>query len=198
MTGVWVNLKGREPQGIVNPGDEYEAVRDEIINRLGYMQDPQKELPIVTKIFRREDIYHGPYVERAPDIVFKTRDEQYVGFGIQEFVSNKIAEPSPIFSACHRQAGMVVLNGIPFKQGHRLDDNDIVDLAPTILYLLGYSIPKDMDGRLIEESLESGHFDDHPVQFTDPSWVPSADEDAGFTSEEQEAVTEHLRSLGYL
>lgn len=198
LTGIWVNLKGREPEGCVLPGLEYENLRDELIKRLQTLRDPQTNLPIVAKIYRREEIYQGPYLDRAPDIVFETRNEHYVGFGIQEFVTNVIAEPSPVFNGCHRRAGMVALYGKPFLEGTYLNDHDITDLAPTILYLLGQNIPEDMDGSVMLDAFNPEVRLSYPIRKAGTSWKPSVDDESNFTEDEEKAVAEQLRNLGYL
>lgn len=198
LTGIWVNLRGREPEGCVLPGLEYENLRDELIKRLQTLRDPQTNLPIVTKIYRREEIYRGPYLNRAPDIVFETRNEQYVGFGIQEFVTNVIAEPSPVFNGCHRRAGMVALYGKPFLEGTYLNDHDITDLAPTILYLLGQNIPEDMDGSVMLDAFNPEVRLSFPIRKAGTSWKPSLDDESNYTEDEEKAVAEQLRNLGYL
>jgi hypothetical protein len=198
LTGIWVNLKGREPQGCVSPGAEYEQVRDQLIARLRAMRDPSDGLPIATKIYRREEVYQGPYLDRAPDVLFETRDEQYIGFGMQEFVTNRLAEPSPLFSGTHRRAGMVSLSGAPFRKGARLNAHQIVDLAPTILHLLGYTIPSDMDGQVMSEALTAQFHASHPIQISGESWLPSPDDHSGYSVEDEAAISERLKGLGYL
>ena len=66
---VWINVKGREPQGIVEPGAEYERVRDEIARRLESWTDPETGRRLVKKAHRREEIYHGEFLDRFPDLV---------------------------------------------------------------------------------------------------------------------------------
>jgi predicted AlkP superfamily phosphohydrolase/phosphomutase len=197
LTGVWVNLKGREPHGAVAPGAGYEQVREELIASLKQLHDPDTGEPVVTAIHRREAVYEGPYLYRAPDVLFETRGEQYTGSGIQEFVSNATMAPSPIFSGCHRQAGMVILAGTPFRQGVRLREQRIVDLAPTILHLLGYDVPVDMDGQVMLDALTPEYREAHPVRLAGEAWKP-AEEEARFSPEDEETLTERLRGLGYV
>lgn len=200
LTGIWVNLRGREPQGCVSPGAEYERVRDELISHLKELRDPDSGLPIATAVYRREELYQGPYVERAPDVIFETLDEQYVGFGVQEFVTNRITAPSPLFSGCHRQAGMVILNGKPFRSGVRLDEHQIVDLSPTILHLLGYPVPTDMDGEVMLKAYKPSYRDAHLVRHSGSAWKQAANENevTGLSDIEEEAIIERLGDLGYL
>jgi predicted AlkP superfamily phosphohydrolase/phosphomutase len=197
MTGIYVNLRGREPAGCVAPGTEYEAVRDEIIARLQELRDEELGVRVPTRIYRREELYDGPCLERAPDIIFDTHDERYVGFGGQEFTSNKVMAPSPLFNGCHRRDGMVVLKGPSIRAGVRLAPHDIVDLAPTILHLLGHPVPADMDGKVMAEALPADYLQQHPVQFTEAAWMV-AEKDSGFSAAEAAEVADRLRQLGYL
>ena len=67
--GLRVNLKGRQPQGTVEPGDHYEKVRDRLISELETWRHPETGEPIVEKAKRREEVYSGPFTGDAPDIV---------------------------------------------------------------------------------------------------------------------------------
>jgi predicted AlkP superfamily phosphohydrolase/phosphomutase len=197
MTGIYINLRGREPAGCVEPGAEYEAVRDEIIARLANLRDEEMGVQVATRIYRREELYSGPCLQRAPDIIFDAHDERYVGFGGQEFTANMVMAPSRLFNGCHRRDGIVVLSGQPVRACVRLNPHDIIDLAPTILYLLGYPVPGDMDGRVMVEALSTDFVEEHDVEIAETSWE-AAEEDTGFSTSEEAAVTERLKGLGYL
>ena len=197
MTGIYINLRGREPNGVVQPGAQYESLREEIIKRLARLYDEETGVQVVTRIYKREELYSGPYLERAPDIIFETHDERYVGYGGQEFTANVVMAPSRLFNGCHRKDGMVVLKGGPILPGTRMEPHDIVDLAPTILYLLGYPVPDNMDGNVMVDALVSGYLEDHPVEFMESDWEAALD-DTGFSSEEETIIAERLKGLGYL
>lgn len=197
MTGIYVNLRGREPEGCVEPGTEYEALRDEIIARLATLRDEETGVQVATRIYRREELYAGPYLERAPDVIFETHDERYVSFGGQEFTANVVMAPSRLFNGCHRRDGMVVLAGRYIRSGVRLGPHDIVDLAPTILHLLGYPVPANMDGRVMVEALESDFLERNPVSVAEGTWE-TAKEDTGFSRSEEAVIAERLKGLGYL
>lgn len=197
MTGIHINLRGREPAGCVQPGAEYEALRDEIIARLADLRDEETGVQVAERIYRREELYSGPYVERAPDVIFEAHDERYVGFGGQEFTANVVMAPSRLFNGCHRRDGMIVLAGQPIRAGVRLSPHDIVDLAPTILYLLGYPVPADMDGRVMVEALPTDFLEKHPIQIAETTWE-AAEEESGFSPSEEAVIAERLKDLGYL
>jgi len=197
MTGIYVNLRGREPAGCVAPGAEYEAVRDDIIARLQKLEDKERGVRVPARVYRREELYDGPFLDRAPDVIFDTYDERYVGFGGQEFTSNTVMAPSPLFNGCHRRDGIVVLKGGPVRAGVQLPPHDIADLAPTILHLLGYAVPADMDGRVMADALPADYLPQYPIRFTEAG-PTTADEDSGFSRSEAGEVAERLKQLGYL
>ncbi|NOX97895.1 MAG: hypothetical protein GXO98_07565 [Nitrospirae bacterium] len=66
---IFINLKGREPEGKISPGQDYEAVRDELIQSLLEMQDPDTEEKIIKQVYRKEEIYEGPCLEDAADLI---------------------------------------------------------------------------------------------------------------------------------
>ncbi len=66
---VFINLRGREPNGTVSPGADYEQERDRLIGLLRGVRDPLDQAPVFSKVVRREDIYSGPYVDQAADVL---------------------------------------------------------------------------------------------------------------------------------
>jgi predicted AlkP superfamily phosphohydrolase/phosphomutase len=193
-----INLKGREPHGTVAMGEEYQTVREEIMAALGELEDPETDEKIVEKMYRREEVYWGRYLERAPDIVFLPRRLEYFGFGEHEFGAHTIIEASHGISGTHRMNGVLMMMGNGIREGVELRGAEIIDLAPTILHLMGLPIPSDMDGQVLAAAMEGelaanietreqaeGSPDPEPVQTV-------------YSDEEERQVAERLRSLGYL
>ena len=77
---VVVNVQGREAQGIVEPGEEYDRVRDEIAAKLGHLQGPNGER-LVADVHRREDLFHGPELDKVPDLLIEFNDYEWLGKG---------------------------------------------------------------------------------------------------------------------
>jgi predicted AlkP superfamily phosphohydrolase/phosphomutase len=197
---IYVNLAGREPLGCVQPGAEYEQVRENIIARLWELRDPETGEGVVEAVYRREEIYNGDQLEHAPDILFLPRRLEYFGFGEYEFGSHKIIEAMKRgISGTHRMDGVFLAYGGGVQPGVVFEDAQIVDLAPTILHLMGEPVPEHMDGVVLHEMLRgpvvpaqrSGH---QPDEWKDQ---PSGD-NGGLTEEEIQALTDRLRSLGYV
>jgi predicted AlkP superfamily phosphohydrolase/phosphomutase len=196
---MYVNLRGREPEGIVAPGDEYEALLADVEARLQAMVDPETGEPVIEHVFRREEVYDGPYAGDAPDLMFLTRDMNYKAMGLSDFSSPRVFDPMYGTTGHHRMNGLVIWwrPGM-VRQGKEPQGARIQDLAPTILYLLGRPIPRDMDGRVLLEVLEPELTEGHPVTYAEGEATSSPDGEAAYSDEEQAEMREMLRGLGYV
>ncbi len=92
---------------------------------------------------------------------------------------------------------MVILTGRPVRSGVRLGPHHIVDMAPTILHLLGYPVPVDMDGQVMIEALQNDYLKKHPVRVAAGSWE-DAGQETGLSRSEEAEIAQRLRALGYL
>ncbi len=189
---VHINLKGREPQGIVNPGEEYERVRDDVINSLRELK-LQDGTPLVEHIWKKEEIYRGAHLAEAPDILFLPRNLETIAFGDFEFGSNRVIEKSFGVSSSHRMNGIFVASGDGVKNAGEFSGASLIDLAPTILHLMGLPVPTDMDGRVLTEALT----DTRAVEYGGTSEGSAATRD-GYSEEEEKEVIERLADLGYI
>lgn len=204
---IWINLQGREPKGTVAPGDEYEKLRDEILSKLKALVDPESGEPIVDEVYRREDLFHGPCLDQAPDLLFTLRDQSTVLQLSRPAVKERYLERIDFsVNGCHIQGGSHRLNGILFVKGPSIREGTevmgarIEDLAPTILYLVGMPIPEDMDGRVLK-----GLFKDSVWQAAPPVFIRGevgvgrvAMESSGYSAREEEEIRERLSGLGYM
>ena len=134
---IRLNLAGREPAGVVRP-ESYERVRDEIMARLGDLRDPETGAPVVETTRRREEVYVGPELAGAADILFTTRDGVYGGFGGYAFGAREVIRPiGRGVSAAPRPDGMYLAWGPGVDPAGRLPAMSITDLAPALLRLAG-------------------------------------------------------------
>jgi predicted AlkP superfamily phosphohydrolase/phosphomutase len=175
--GVWVNLKGRDPDGIVEPGSEYEAVRTEAINALLSVVDPETGQRPIALALRRED---APLVglggERVPDCVFYFAPgycDRYDMFGGGPLDPELVSEgPFPetnkdwYIRGMHHcylptatyggfsNSGILVMKGPGIKRGYRRTRSAwTFDVAPTIAHLLDMPFPAQTDGGVIADVL---------------------------------------------
>ncbi len=69
LNGLYLNLRGREPQGAVSPGSEAEKLLDEIAAKLLQLKDPKNGQSIVSRVYKAKEVYQGPYRDQAPDLI---------------------------------------------------------------------------------------------------------------------------------
>ncbi|RMF35497.1 MAG: hypothetical protein D6759_04630 [Chloroflexi bacterium] len=200
VEGIHLNVVGRQPAGCVQPGAEYERLREEIIAALQEVRDPRTGEPIVERAWPREALYAGPYLDRIPDIVFQMRS-QYAGGGEMD----GLVSPTPRsylehFSGDHTLEGIFILAGPSVCSGMRLTHARLIDVVPTVLYSLNQPIPEDMDGRVLLEAFVPDHVADHPVEYAAPVGpdLSEATDDQGLSPEEEAGILETLRELGYV
>jgi len=144
---IRINLKDREPSGIVNTGDEYEKLVDDIMGRLKKIKDPVTGQPVNIAAFKKSEIYHGHYANIAPDIAFHI--DRYMTIRSMEQQSEWSAPP---YSGWHTRRGLFIAYGPDIKNnGERLTKLKIYDITPTALHMFGLSVPDDMDGRVLTE-----------------------------------------------
>jgi predicted AlkP superfamily phosphohydrolase/phosphomutase len=195
--GIFINVKGREPGGIVEPGREYRSVVDEVCEKLDRLIDPATRQRVVTKIFRRDELYWGPYVELGPDIVFELNDMSYL---TKENVGDhSLFESSGFESGSHRRDGVLVMNGPIFKKGFRFPKASIMDVAPSILYALGISVDGNMDGKVLTDWFEDEFVEQSPVQAARcDEYSGEGDGEIVYSDAESEEMASMLKGLGYL
>ena len=195
---IYVNLKGREPKGIVEPGREYEAVRQEIIELTRDFRDPRSGRPIIGRVLRREELYSGPYFDQAPDLTLLPDRETDIFFGLADFGDNQVMGPVYRYSGMHRDEGLLIVHGRDIQRGTQVEGAVIWDLAPTILYAMGLEIPQDMDGQVLKAVFEN--YDPNHLMFSDGGHPPDEEDQAAgtYSQQDEREIVERLESLGYL
>jgi predicted AlkP superfamily phosphohydrolase/phosphomutase len=154
---LYVNLRGREPQGQVGPGIEYKYLLRDVTDYMLSLRDPQDGRSVVEAVWRREEIYDGPALDDAPDLILQWRDSAYetrpdlgpVAAPVFEDTVSLAGADGVRLTGCHRPNGLLMAYGAGVRPGH-LGDASILDLAPTILAALGLDVPAGMDGRVLD------------------------------------------------
>lgn len=191
---ICINLKGREPEGIV-PQVEYDNLRDYIIKELYKLKDPENGKNIVEKVYKREELYTGSYVEKAPDlfVVMDMTYQERATFG--EFLVASVGrieekDISMRRSGQHRMNGVFIMKGKNIQQNLKQESAEIIDLAPTILYTMGVSVPSDMDGKVLKDVFNQDYLKENPIE----SPVDKTTSDPTLR-ENKEKVRERLKTL---
>jgi predicted AlkP superfamily phosphohydrolase/phosphomutase len=199
---IYLNVAGREPEGTVQVGSEYESLRNEIAEALIDMEDPDTGQRIVSRVWRCEELYHGSFLDQAPDLVVEWADYRYWGRGRYDIWAAPVFEDRRTMdfsdlplTGTHRPDGIFIVNGPDVKPRVKIDEAQIVDLTPTILGLLELPIPEYIDGKLLREAFFEEAFRNIDVI---ASPVQSHLKQVLYTSEEAEEISRRLRDLGYL
>jgi predicted AlkP superfamily phosphohydrolase/phosphomutase len=208
-----INLQGRQPQGVVEPGEQYEKLRTELIERLEAWRHPGTGEKIVERAYRREEVYAGAQLNDAPDIVvhWSTHKDYTYAFKVSskskrlrwiEELDANTPENFAFFtgkSGSHRDNGIFLAEGPGVREGMTVEGAHIMDVAPTILHLLGVPAPEDMDGRALVEMLEGDSASEVEIgaaATAEP--VLSAAADPSYTEEDKAVIAERLKALGYI
>lgn len=194
---IFLNVRGREPEGIVDPEGDYESTRAALIQELHGLNHPKDGRPLADHIYRREEIYHGPFLEEMPDILLMPRNLEFQAAGLSEFLSNRVAEPSFIYSGGHRMDGTLLMKGAPIRAKAELASARLIDLLPTLLYLMDVPLLKDLDGRVLLEALTEEAVRVRSIRYEEGEAKTFTSENV-YSDQESDAINERLRALGYL
>ena len=199
-----INLKGREPLGIVSPGEEYLSLVDQIQRRLPQLIDPQTGKTVVDRVVTKETLYHGPHVEAAPDLLVFFKDPTYSlrkDCLYPDLFRTLTAKDRLTGHHTSFPQGICILKGPAIVPGTRAQAPSLLDIAPTTLFLMGEAVPEDMDGRVLTEVIRPDHLKEMPVRRSkgSPGDDGSDQETPGALSDEDRAaIEERLIQLGYM
>lgn len=197
---VVLNVRGREAFGIVEP-EEYEPLRDEIAGKALELQDENGNR-IFSAAHRREDLCDGPQLACIPDLILEFDEYAWLGTGNLERKAEGFWDTYSMglgarggWLGTHRREGVFAFAG-PSASGGTTVSAELVDIAPTILYLLGEPVPTALEGRVLEEAIASDVLERRRPELrdVDPTLqLPTTTREA-----DDEAVERRLRDLGYL
>jgi predicted AlkP superfamily phosphohydrolase/phosphomutase len=151
LNSLYINQKGREAEGIVKQGEEKEALVREIAHKLENFRDPKTGEKPVLRAFVAKDVYQGPYVEEAPDIIvgynhgYRTSWAAPLGRIPKEIVEDNTEK----WSGDHCMAPEVIPGILLTNRKIKVKSPALYDLTPTILKIFGIQIPKEMVGKPI-------------------------------------------------
>ena len=161
---VWLNLAGREPEGRV-PAARYAEVREAAAACLAAWRH-QDGRPVVRRVWRREEVYHGPATERAPDLLLELAElDGHLPSCLRSDGPGPAVRRLPRaawgagrgggMSGSHRREGVFMLAGRGVRAAGRLDAAEVTDVLPTLLALTGLPVPDGLDGQPIVAALET-------------------------------------------
>ena len=157
---LYIPLKGRERTATLSQA-EHDAMVDEVLARILAARDPVSGVSPVLEGGRRETLFQGRYVDKAPDLVFIPRPPYY--FINEEGDKEPFGTPAFSFSAHHEMHGILIAAGPMFTRGRLEGGQSLIDIAPTLMYLGGAPVPGYMEGQVLGSLFTPAWSAAHPV-----------------------------------
>ena len=198
--GIHLNIRGREPSGTVDPKETQEAIL-RVRAALLSVRDPWSGKPVFASVTRREELFEGPCVERAPDLLLDLHLDD--GYSYNVMPSGRATEPfrrlapeeylgkkGRSLPGSHRLRGFMAMAGPSVLAAARIDAR-IADVTATLLHRMGLRVPTDFQGRVLWEAVRQAA--DAPATSLPGSASVSARPRAN-----EGIVESRLRALGYI
>src|SRR4051812_22802328 len=185
--GIAVNERGVKREGSVDPV-EIPALLDRMTEDLHRIEDPDASGPVVVRVMRREEVADGPEMARLPHLFVELDPRYFPDDGLRR---KDVFEPLQTNSGRHTREGLLGAFGsrvnTTFAGAARIED-----VAPTVLALLGLEATPDMDGKVLADLVQTtDHLETAPDAAAPTATAVSLSED------DQAAIEQHLRDLGY-
>lgn len=195
---IYINLDGREPEGTVS-SENYDDVIASIESDISHVVDPATNDRVVEDVLTREELFHGKYLDRAPDLLLRLTSGYYpFGYAFELSEPNLFSTNDwpdmPFVTGIEDGAGILALSGPGIAADAEDLEVGLVDMAPFLLHYLGHTVPADMDGEVPVDLLEATDADD--VRFGNGG--PSDSGERSRNHEADERVKDRLEDLGYL
>jgi len=148
LGGIYINVKGREEKGIVNPGQEYTALKSELKTKLENLRDEKENKDAIRTIYDRDAIPSGPYKDNCPDLIVGYHNGYRVSWdSVTGKVDSHIFQDNrKAWSGDHCIDPEIVPGVLFCDRKISQQKASIVDIAPTVLKLFGIKPPAHMDG----------------------------------------------------
>jgi predicted AlkP superfamily phosphohydrolase/phosphomutase len=188
-----INLQGREPQGCVRPGQEYEQVRERLMKELMEWRSPSGER-YVKQVFKREEVYSGQFFEKAPDILIHWNP---IG---GETTKEAIDLFNYNVNGDHLPNGILIAYGPPFEKAKHISGAQLLDIAPSVCHMLGLDVPDDLEGVVLQELFapervkEVSYTATDVAQYNQTASQPVLE----YSKDDKHTIEERLRELGYI
>jgi predicted AlkP superfamily phosphohydrolase/phosphomutase len=190
--GIRINLRGREPAGIIRPGKEEKELFLELKKELLNLKFPYTRKPVFTNVKHRREVYSGPFIELGPDLItFMDVGAPHPGFKTSEIFSD-----STLATGSHKKEGILIAWGEGIKKGYIKDRANIMDVTPTICYRLQVPLTPEMDGTVLnifEEDVDN----DYLLKRKGTSFRKRIKKEV-YRVEQELEIKKRLKNLGYI
>lgn len=187
---VYTSVSGRSV--VILDEENREKIKNELKEKLENYVDEETKIKPFRKVYAREELYKGQYVENAPDLVIE-EDGRYAFKSEWSICDTKdSSQYGAVKSGSHREKGFVILYGKSFEKGKEIKNGEIADICPTILHYLNLPLGTEMDGKVLDEFFR----EKRKSSYCEYSGLRSSTRKDFGTDEEE--IKEKLKNLGYM
>lgn len=190
---VWVNLSGREAEGAVRAGSEYQEVCEALTQELSTNWiDLVSNEPVVQQVLSREEAFAGDYVFKAPDlaVVFRPGYAPSANAMRLDFDGKSVSYGASVATEAVAPYARLIASGPSIAAGVK-DTGKLIDIMPTLLYLLNQPVPEDIDGKIISTLFTDSYRKQTPVRYVEG-------DETLLSNEEEGVIVDRLHDLGYI
>ncbi|MFH1508111.1 MAG: alkaline phosphatase family protein [Candidatus Omnitrophota bacterium] len=201
---VFINTKGERPFGIINKPKEYQVLRENLISEFTSIEDPETCEKVVEKVYLREELFSGPYLNDMPDLVVQLKNE-YIGFS--GYIDRIRISRGPVFRKFdkpvidHSINGLFIFSGPGSRKNVEVKEISLIDIFPAILYSRRLPIPDDIDGRVKNEIFIEGFFKEAEIKFQKSDAKDAPGKEGWLkkhSPKDLELINQELKRLGYI
>jgi predicted AlkP superfamily phosphohydrolase/phosphomutase len=198
---IRINLKGREPQGIVEPGEENTRIKRQLIDALSDLKTLETKEKLFSSVLG---------VAEEADVIISLSNaaallKQHIKINDKIYPLNKLFSTSD-YSGGHNKKGdfkgLLIIYGKNIRKAGSIEYAHILDIAPTVLYLLGLPISSDMEGRVLTQAIETGFLERNPIKYISSYEARQVKNTGPYKERTFEPIAkeeaERLKSLGYV
>ena len=196
---IYLNQRGREPRGIVNPGRDRDDTLEEVASVLREIRDPEDGERIVDHVLRGDLLYRGPATGHAPDLVVIMRNYAYITRGGREVDGARfVAEPGVNHTGNHRLDGVFGIVGPKIQPAGDIGVTSIMDIAPTAMAILGLRQHELLDGVVVPEVSCSCQPENMSVEYPAEDRLRVTPQGISQPDPDDRVLRDRLRAMGYL
>ncbi len=146
---IRINLRGREPNGLIEPGMEYDELCEELTEKLSSLVNVDTGGNAVSEVIRLDRFYQGENISELPDLVVKWVGDAPIRALHSPHVGTIKGEPLDFRTGAHRPDGFLIASGKEICKRKVLENGSVMDIAHTILYLMGQSVSREIEGKVL-------------------------------------------------
>lgn len=202
MPVIWLNTSDLSANG-VKLEDIQRVVSDLKRELTDNCLDATHRQQVVQWVRHRDESYSGPLIHKAPDLLIRWKDDKRID-GLSYGMDGKAIYPQyptrefMVNTGDHRPMGIFMAMGKGIKKNEKVNGMNIVDVTAAAVYLNALSIPDFMEGKIHREMYEESFLKDHPMTTNNQDFGSVIAEDQDYTEDDESALRERLRGLGYL